>query len=615
MAQSSATRGRGKTSRCRKREVDWSELSPEVLLAIGKRLESRIDVCKFRSVCIKWRSSLPLPQNPNFSNPLLPLQLQIPKANPLPFSKSFHIFTLVATTVFLVQPLDFDPNNSDSKCMILSVEERKPGKFRNLYPVSRKPVSFKDPTFPKSLNLAEFRVTEIGKGYLLRVLAKSNYAEHGYDGCKVILCLNSDETCPYNAADNCTAIVLYTDGTLIGLNLRDGNWRYVHQSLVRRFKDVLWLRGLVYAVDDGGRLYVIDHLTLKVIETIVDHPILTGFHAISLVGSSDEVYLIVVSCKKTYKLNQMQRRWVEMKTLGNRMVFLGFDGSFMVSTKSLFDCDGNIVIFNREIFGAYQFNESVFREAARDLGILMYSEGTGVALSYETVSNALWPPPTWFWQYTFPSNWDAANNLQQGGHDYWPLNIHKKQKKAATPSMQADKQPQNAKSNKSVASKVTFEGVDIKSDLVSTLQKIWAKHGNVVEGVQSKDMLKCVLKSLAKAVIILQSSSGRTLSKEQCSDLSSVLMDLKRLQLRVEWLEPFVEKAIKLHQSKPMVDALEDLEKYIARTKEMKIKFTKELANLEEVEKELEEDKTLISKEIPIVGQIDLDQCIGDGML
>ena len=41
------------------REVDWSALPMELLPLIGKTVQARIDVVRFRSVCASWRSFIP----------------------------------------------------------------------------------------------------------------------------------------------------------------------------------------------------------------------------------------------------------------------------------------------------------------------------------------------------------------------------------------------------------------------------------------------------------------------------------------------------------------------------------------------------------------------------
>ncbi|KAM0970158.1 hypothetical protein FF1_018284 [Malus domestica] len=57
-------------------ETEWSDLPKELWSAIGNRLDNRLDVLRFRSVCNTWRSSvspfqqpvtLPLPLS--FSSP------------------------------------------------------------------------------------------------------------------------------------------------------------------------------------------------------------------------------------------------------------------------------------------------------------------------------------------------------------------------------------------------------------------------------------------------------------------------------------------------------------------------------------------------------------------
>lgn len=162
-----------------------------------------------------------------------------------------------------------------------------------------------------------------------------------------------------------------------------------------------------------------------------------------------------------------------------------------------------------------------------------------------------------------------------------------------------------------------FEGVYIRSDLVPTLQKVWVKHGNIIEGssVHSEDMLACTLESLATVIIILQSNSGRTLTKSQCDYTNSVLMDLLQVRFKVQWLVPFVEKATALHQSKPLIDGLTEIDKKIALFEEKKAKFVEELTTMEEVQKELKEEKKLLSEKIPIKEHDHLDQCIGEGLL
>ncbi|CAN1122216.1 F-box protein At2g17690 [Linum perenne] len=53
----------------------WKDLPDDLLAAIGHRLDSRIDVFRFRSVCNSWRSSVPFP---NSDEQVPPVTVRLP---------------------------------------------------------------------------------------------------------------------------------------------------------------------------------------------------------------------------------------------------------------------------------------------------------------------------------------------------------------------------------------------------------------------------------------------------------------------------------------------------------------------------------------------------------
>lgn len=101
-----------------------------------------------------------------------------------------------------------------------------------------------------------------------------------------------------------------------------------------------------------------------------------------------------------------------------------------------------------------------------------------------------------------------------------------------------------------------FQGVDVSSHLVPILQKIWDKHGNIMEGhvVNSNSLLTWALESLAKTIIILQSDSGRSLDESEAKYLKSILLDFRLMHFKIDWLVPFVEKALALHKNKVIME-------------------------------------------------------------
>uniref|UniRef100_A0A803L892 DUF295 domain-containing protein n=1 Tax=Chenopodium quinoa TaxID=63459 RepID=A0A803L892_CHEQI len=90
------------------------------------------------------------------------------------------------------------------------------------------------------------------------------------------------------------------------------------------------------------------------------------------------------------------------------------------------------------------------------------------------------------------------------------------------------------------SSTVKFEGVDIKVELLPTLESIWVKHGSLFSEatVSNKRIRACALELLAKLIISLKITKGRSLTDSQADDIKSAMFDLQRVGLKVDWLTP-----------------------------------------------------------------------------
>lgn len=165
-------------------------------------------------------------------------------------------------------------------------------------------------------------------------------------------------------------------------------------------------------------------------------------------------------------------------------------------------------------------------------------------------------------------------------------------------------------------SKVNFQGVDVNSDVLPTLNKIWAKYGNIVEGctVHNKDIVAWALESLAKVVILLQSNTGKSLNDYQVDYLNVILCDLKMMRLKVSWLVPFVERASTIPKGtvSQFQDSLEEIEKVKSQMEEMRTKFLVELGGLEQ---RLNDLRKIVSERLSVSGLVDQDKCLGEGLL
>ncbi|XP_074285281.1 uncharacterized protein LOC141610883 isoform X2 [Silene latifolia] len=143
-----------------------------------------------------------------------------------------------------------------------------------------------------------------------------------------------------------------------------------------------------------------------------------------------------------------------------------------------------------------------------------------------------------------------------------------------------------------------FEGLDVRSDLVPTLQKIWRKHGNITKDsiVRSNDIIARALESLATVVQILEDNLAESLSDSQADYLSTTLSDLKCIRFKVCWLVSFVEKALKIHKSKDLMESLNNLSQLSSQIKERKSVILDEVAKLNEEENKLKEEMAKVEK-------------------
>lgn len=166
---------------------------------------------------------------------------------------------------------------------------------------------------------------------------------------------------------------------------------------------------------------------------------------------------------------------------------------------------------------------------------------------------------------------------------------------------------------RSCSSAVEFKGIVIKSEFLPTLQVIWDKHGSLFDEdtVRSKDIRACALESLAKLNITLQNTTGRTLTDSRVDEIRSIVSDLQRLGLRVDWLIPVVKKAATLQRSKPFIKSIMALDKEKAEIDKKEKEF---LALSAKIKQELEDERAHLSAMIPFPEVIDLDDCLGSGM-
>ncbi|XP_021762795.1 putative F-box/kelch-repeat protein At5g24040 [Chenopodium quinoa] len=403
---------------------NWSELCPELLLEIADRLKTRTNVYNFRAVCKNWHDSLSkIPRNLPFLSPLFPHRFWAFDSDFFSTLSSGNLHHLIAYAVYLIRPRNIPES---SKPWLLTVEEFRRGKLCIQLPLSRIRACGNFPAnvqIPSSLNLSDFHISVIGNGYHLRSSGKERLNGRGlsYD-YKLVLFGNPACFEPLSIMDY-TALVRFEHGLVGWVRLsRRSDWGLLGFNGTWEFDDIVNLKGLVYAIDRMGRVYVVHYdiempyqQTLKM-ECIANDWISSGCHSDRrkrlVVDSSGVLYVIerVSYCGgkihfKVYRLDEVNCKLDQVVGFGDsRILFVGVDCCFFASVADFPGFRGNCILFLDDSFPLYgertTFIEPIINGAREVLTVTVFhfEDGDAKPISaFPGYSDILWPPSAWFY--------------------------------------------------------------------------------------------------------------------------------------------------------------------------------------------------------------------------
>ncbi|RXH74950.1 hypothetical protein DVH24_029671 [Malus domestica] len=374
---------------------EWSDLPKELWPAIGNRLDNRLDVLRFRSVCKTWRSSVSPFQQP--VTPPLPLSFSSPPAGEdggaLQTQPKALLFQI---KVYRMESLVGEKPNS-SKPWVVKFEESSSGDLRLLHPISNKPLRFSPASNSlKEFNLLDFKMVELQKSYSLQFRNSLNV---------VTACVNKVVVMDAKKLNDCGIFMICNGGKLGFLRFGDEKWTHVDEQN-SHYDDLIVYKGQCYVVDRWGTISWVNS-DLNVIQF---SPPLCGFggrkHLVESCGDLFVVDRYLDKCEmerfpehnvenenvsvfgpnfqapphpfassvdgeavdfKVYRLDQEWGRWVDVKNLGDQVFILSNDGSFAVSTRDVGRVKGNCILFTDQklphlhgIGGSKRCNTRVF---------------------------------------------------------------------------------------------------------------------------------------------------------------------------------------------------------------------------------------------------------------
>ncbi|KAK9284970.1 hypothetical protein L1049_024152 [Liquidambar formosana] len=161
-------------------------------------------------------------------------------------------------------------------------------------------------------------------------------------------------------ADGYAVMAISDYGRLYFLKSGDKEWTAIHEQAEQQsdYTDVINHKGKFYAVTDTGGAIVIDSFrqVSEIAHPIRDGGVIASFQIANpllggcqmhLVESLGDLLLVdrhILRDKcKVYKLDEEEREWVEMRSLGDRVVFMDRHSSFSVSARDLSGCKANSI--------------------------------------------------------------------------------------------------------------------------------------------------------------------------------------------------------------------------------------------------------------------------------
>ncbi|KAF3956122.1 hypothetical protein CMV_018730 [Castanea mollissima] len=248
--------------------VEWSELPKELLPKIGKNLDTRIDIIRFRSVCNTWRSSIAhfLSYSPRF-----------PLIFPTPYPASTPIRTpayLCQSTIYRLQSLN-PSSTSSNKAWLIKVEQdsNSGGKFRLFDPISNRRTRYPIPN--KTLNLFDSRVVELTKAYTLRYQFRAGSSTSTNEIDQVLSVFDTSifgvnkvvmfPDSPWTNVNASAAFVIFNDGKLGFAKSGDEELILVDRESFD-YDDIIVYKGQFYVINSLGIVSWIDHSSLKLVQ-------------------------------------------------------------------------------------------------------------------------------------------------------------------------------------------------------------------------------------------------------------------------------------------------------------------------------------------------------------
>lgn len=364
--------------------ADWTQLPPELVESISKKLKIYADYLRFRGVCHSWQACVP--KSPQHLPPQLPW-LMLPQSQPNQSHRAFYNLSNSRVHFLHLPEASHRKRRCGSSHGWLVILEETPSVLlvnpltrvkRHLPPLS---------TFP---NVVSFDHSQIGREYVLRSLSGELYTRsliQMRDSFVKKLVLSSS---PLQQEGFIALTIVNQSGDLAFCREGDQNWTFIDEARCYS-EDAVFLNGLLYAVDNHGMVAECDVEGPFPVVRIIQTPRLEDADMRYLVNSGPDLLLVsryldvdhdIVSDDANvnyrsvgfdvFRMNWMGPRWEKVEHLGDRMLFIGENSSFSLLASDFPGCVGNCIYFTDD-YSELNYESGV---GGYDSGIFRLWDGT-----------------------------------------------------------------------------------------------------------------------------------------------------------------------------------------------------------------------------------------------
>lgn len=386
--------------------VHWSQLPVELLEVIAKKLTVYIDYIRFRAVCSSWRSSVP-----NFPRHL-PCQLpwlMLPKSHRRLSRCGFFSLSENKVHSLNLPEASHSKRLCGSSCGWLIILDETPV-ITAVNPINRAKINL--PHLSSFPNVLQFNLFDIGREYTLRTRTGGVYSRNLKEMRDYFLKKVIFSSSPSSEEDCVAFAILIQTGELAFCNKGDKAWTFI-ENAESYSEDVIYHNGLFYAVDKSGSVVVCDVNGPSPSVSLVETPQQFGGDMQYLVSSLNELLLVTryvdlefeydaghpYMVYKTYlfevfRLDMKGPSWVNIRSLGNQVLFLGENASLSLLASDFSGCKANCIYYTDD------YSESNYDGlwGYHDLGIFNLEDCRIEQLQCyppRLNSREQWPPPVW----------------------------------------------------------------------------------------------------------------------------------------------------------------------------------------------------------------------------